>query len=36
MNIDSSEYDRDFILGELEEFYRKSMVNNILREAVEI
>lgn len=35
MNIDSSEYDRDFILGELEEFYRKSMVNNILREAVE-
>ena len=28
MNYDSSEYDRDFILGELEEFYRKSLLLN--------
>lgn len=30
MNIDSSEYDRDFILGELEEFYRKSLFANVI------
>ena len=27
MNVDSSEYDRDFILGELEEFFRLSLVH---------
>lgn len=30
MNIDTSEYDKSFILGELEEFYRKSLVSNVL------
>lgn len=29
MNIDSSDYDRDFILGELEEFFKKSLVYSI-------
>ncbi len=33
MDIDVSEYDKLFILGELEEFYRKSLVANIFVEA---
>lgn len=35
LNIDKSEYGRDFILGELEEFYRKSMFANLLIESQE-
>jgi len=35
MDVDSSEYDRDFILSELEEFYRKSLVANVLIETQE-
>ena len=35
MNIDNSEYDREFILGELEEFYRKSLLSNVMIEMVE-
>jgi len=29
MNYDSSEFDREFILGEIEEFYRKSLLLNL-------
>jgi replicative DNA helicase len=35
MNIDTSEYDRDFILGELEEFYRKSLFANVIMDSSE-
>lgn len=35
MNVDSSEYDRDFILGELEEFYRKSLISNFVIDIAE-
>lgn len=35
MDIDTSEYDREFILGELEEFYRKSLLANVIIESQE-
>ena len=30
MDIDSNEYGKDFILSELEEFYRKSLLSNVI------
>lgn len=35
LNIDVSEYGKEFILGELEEFYRKSMFANLLIDSQE-
>jgi hypothetical protein len=35
MNTDSSEYDEEFILGELEEFYRKSLISKVIIESHE-
>jgi replicative DNA helicase len=35
MNIDNSEYGKEFILSELEEFYRKSLMLNVLLDANE-
>jgi archaellum biogenesis ATPase FlaH len=35
MNTDSSEYDEEFILGELEEFYRKSLISKVIIESRE-
>lgn len=35
MNIDSSEYGKSFILSELEEFYRKSLLSNVILNASE-
>lgn len=35
MNIDSSEYDNNFILGELEEYYRKALLTNLARDLFE-
>lgn len=35
LDIDISEYGKDFILGELEEFYRKSLTANLTRGIVE-
>lgn len=32
LTIDSSDYDRDFILSELEEFYRKKLLSNVVKE----
>jgi replicative DNA helicase len=35
MNIDSSQYGKEFILSELEEFYRKSLLCNVIMDASE-